>query len=272
MDKMNELEEKCAALIDAVREAGKRFLLPLLNKARSTTKADGSLVTEADLAVNAFLCDRLRQRWPQVAVLSEETTGQAQLQALSHAGSGLWCIDPLDGTSNFSYGAPYFAVSVAYIVGHALKAAVVYDPVRDEMFHAVSAGGAWCNGSRLEPAAVPDTPHEAIACIDFKRLPGTLGSSLLAKPGYSSQRNFGACALELCWLAAGRFHVYLHGGMKLWDYAAGALVLSEAGGMLSDLDGHSLTRVPDRLTTSVVAGTTPALYRQWYEYIAGASS
>ncbi len=264
-----ELEEKCAALTRYLREAGQRYLLPLLNKASSSIKADGSLVTEADLAVNRYLTEKLRRYWPEIPVLSEETTEQAQRQALNFTDSGVWCIDPLDGTSNFSCGAPYFAISVAYIIGGELKAAAVYDPVRDEMFHALSAAGAWLNGCRLEPAAEPAALDKAIANIDFKRLPAALGCRLLEDPVYSSQRNYGACALELCWLAARRFHVYLHGGMKLWDYAAGGLVLSEAGGVASDLDGRMLIRIPGGLQTSVVAAVSPVLYRQWYDHVVG---
>ena len=99
--------------------------------------------------------------------------------------------------------------------------------------------GAWLNGARLGGAHATDHPlRRAIACIDFKRLDRALAARLVAEPPFGSQRNFGSSCLEWCWLADGRFHIYPHGGQKLWDYAAASLVLSEAGGYAMTLDGE----------------------------------
>ena len=107
---------------------------------------------------------------------------------------------------------------------------VVYDPVADEMFYAEQGGGAFLNGERLP--IKEHVPHlrNAMANVDFKRLPKALARAIVAAPPFASQRNYGAGTLEWCYVAAGRFDVYLHGGQKLWDYAAGCLILEEAGG------------------------------------------
>ena len=101
-----------------------------------------------------------------------------------------------------------------------------------------------------------------MALVDFKRLPGPLAAHLAARPPYASQRNLGACALEWAWLAAGRGHVYLHGGMGLWDYAAGSLLLAEAGGVSATLDGDPVLRF-DTGPRSAVAAADPDLFAAW---------
>ena len=117
---------------------------------------------------------------------------------------------------------------------------VVYDPVADEVFYAET------RPRRLpEWRAAADPPHvphirNAMANVDFKRLTPALAGALASSPPYSSQRNYGAGTLEWCYLAAGRFDLYLHGGQKLWDYAAGSLILEEAGGRMCTLDARRL--------------------------------
>ena len=152
-----------------------------------------------------------------------------QKRLLSSANEFLWCVDPIDGTSNYVNGIPYFAVSVAFMKKGRTLIGVVYDPAREEMFSAEVGGGAYLNGVELLQRRKEKSIDHAIAQIDFKRLPPKISEVLLLNPPYRSQRNFGAGALEWCYLASGRFDIYIHGSQKIWDYAAGSLILSESG-------------------------------------------
>jgi myo-inositol-1(or 4)-monophosphatase len=161
---------------------------------------------------------------------------------------------------------PYYAVSVALLQDHAVAMGVVYDPSRKECFAAARGQGAWLNGMQLTTRRQQSPLAQGMALIDLKRLPAALASRLAADPPYKSQRSFGAVALDWCWLAAGRCQVYLHGRQKLWDYAAGSLVLSEAGGDAVTLDGKpvfSVTLAP----RSAAAALDPAIFSQWKSWL-----
>jgi myo-inositol-1(or 4)-monophosphatase len=143
---------------------------------------------------------------------------------------------------------------------------VVYDPIADEVFYAEKGGGAFLNGERLP--IKEHVPHlrNAMAQVDFKRLPPGLARDLVAEAPYSSQRNFGASTLEWCYVAAGRFDVYLHGGQKLWDYAAGSLILEEAGGFMCTLDQDDFWA--DTLwKRSAIAAREARLFDVWKRWI-----
>ncbi len=231
-----------------------------------TRKPDGSLVTEADIVMQSALTRALQQRWPDIEVLGEEMPDDQQQSALAHQDTGVWCIDPVDGTSNFSIGVPYYAVSVALLYRGRVEMGIVYDPSRKECFTAARGKGAWLNGQRLT-AHGPAVPlAEGVALIDLKRLPGKLASRLAAEPPYKSQRSFGAVALDWCWLAAGRCHVYLHGQQKLWDYAAGSLVLQESGGMAVTLEGQPVF-TPGLEPRSAAAALDPEIFHAWRTWL-----
>jgi myo-inositol-1(or 4)-monophosphatase len=229
-----------AILETVVRAAAREELLPRFRHTARHEKEDGSWLTEADLAMQERLRAALAERHPEIALLGEEMEAAAQEALLAGAGSGtagLWVLDPLDGTSNYAAGIPLFAVSLALMRSGRLEAGIVYDPIHDESFAALRGQGATLNGAplRAPTAGIPMT--KTTACIDFKRLPATLAARIAATPPYSSQRSIGSVALDWCWVAAGRFHLYLHGRQRLWDYAAGSLVLAEAGGCADTLDG-----------------------------------
>lgn len=196
-----------------------------------TRKSDGSLVTDADLAVQERLIEQLAANWPEIPLMGEEM-GPDEQRALAERDC-YWCVDPLDGTTNYSAGLPYFALSLALVVEGQAVLGIVYDPVRHECFRAERGRGAWLNDEPLRLHQGPGTLKECIAIVDFKRLAPELAVRLSNRPPYRSQRCFGAIALEWCWLAAGRAHLNLHGGQKLWDYAAGRLIFSEAGGIFN---------------------------------------
>jgi len=257
-----------ATLTALVRDAAREELLPRFNRIGHQVKADGSLLTEADLAVDRRLRRTLADAWPELAFLSEEMTGEQQLALLADTSRPLWCLDPLDGTSNFAAGIPLYAVSIALLIEGRPRLAVTYDPVRDECFSAIEDKGAWLNGQRLVTKSF-DTPlSRGVALVDLKRLPSALARRLAQTPPYGSQRNLGSCALEWAWLAAGRGHVYLHGGQKLWDLAAGILLLTEAGGQALTLDGHPPC-CGEMGPHSAMAALDPTLFEVWQQWLAG---
>lgn len=258
-----ETLKQLAQLVSDIADAE---LLPRFNCHSGELKADGSLVTEADIVTQKRLIAALRERWPAIAVLGEEMTAEEQQLGLSHADGGVWCIDPLDGTSNFTVGVPYYAVSVALLKHGEVEMGVVYDPSRRECFSAARGQGAWLNGAPLRTTALTAPLAEGVALIDLKRLPAELAGRLAAHPPYKSQRSFGAVALDWCWLAAGRCHVYLHGRQKLWDYAAGCLILREAGGQAVTLQGDCVFAASLE-PRSAAAALDAGIFRQWTEWL-----
>ncbi|OZA28860.1 MAG: inositol monophosphatase [Hydrogenophilales bacterium 17-61-9] len=247
-----------------VRTVAQREVTPRFLKVKHSHKPDGSLFTEADSATQDALAAAL-STIKNVPVLGEEMTEQQQHDAWNAGREGLWCVDPIDGTSNFVAGVPYFAVSVAYLYKGERMLGVVYDPIADEMFSAERGCGAFLNGQPL-PLRTPATElRRALAGVEMKRIDRALAGRLAAWPPYASQRNFGASTLDWCYTAAGRFDIYVHGGQKLWDYAAGALILEEAGGRLSSLTGSfDIANVWER---SVVASASPELFVLWRDWL-----
>lgn len=262
---VNDLQQ----LRDLVRTAAIDELMSRFNDVSAATKADGSVITEADYVMQRRLQAELAERWPNFRLLGEEMSADEHQHLMSHPGDGLWCLDPLDGTSNFAAGIPFFGVSLALIRQGVVLAAVVYDPARDECFSALQGKGAWLNDEPLVALQAPANLKQSMAMVDLKRLPEALITALARHSPYRSQRSFGSVALDWCWVAAGRCQIYLHGGQKLWDYAAGYLILREAGavgGLLSDYHGDWL--LADSLTPRIaIAATHELLLTQWRGWI-----
>jgi len=244
-----------------VRDVARTTLLPLFNNVNREYKKDGSIITVADKAMQQALTERLAVLCPDVPLLGEEMSAEEQ-QALIDSGQSLWCLDPVDGTSNFAAGLPFFSVSLALIKGGQVIVGVVLDPIRDECFSAVRGEGAWLNDAPLVTEETGLSLKRSIAFVDFKRLPTALSTQLVSHRPYGSQRNLGSIALELCWLAAGRGHVFLHGNQHIWDYAAGDLILAEAGGYAATLDGESPFK-PTLQPRSSYAAADLSLFEQW---------
>ena len=256
-----ELQTLEALLVDAAETE----LLPRLHQVSAGQKADGSLITEADISLQQHLMTALAEMYPDIAVLGEEMPAEEQQAMLEDAGQGVWCLDPLDGTRNFACGFPVFAISLALIRHGNVELGLVYDPVRRERFSAAKDQGAWLNGEPLTSQV--ETPlASALALIDFKRLPVDLAQRLVTSAPYPSQRSIGSGALDWCWLAAGRVQVYLHGRQQLWDYAAGQLILAEAGGQAVTLQGEAVF-VNQLQPRSIVAGCNTAVFSEWVEWL-----
>jgi len=253
------------SLEDIIRRVANEEILPRFNQVGYEVKEDGSLLTEADLAADKEIQKALAELYPEINFLSEEMNFSEQ-EALLNNSENLWCLDPLDGTSNFAAGIPLFATSLALFIRGEVQIGITYDPIRDEMFSAVKGKGAWLNGKPLICHSSGFSLNKTIAIIDFKRLEPDLTQRLLQDTPYKSQRNLGSCVLEWAWMAANRGHLYLHGGMKLWDLAAGTLILKEAGGYSCTLEGEEVFK-PAMQTRSVVISPDKNLFKAWKHFL-----
>lgn len=259
---MNLDRKQIEQLVIAVAKAE---LLPRFNDVVRQYKTDGSIVTDADHIVQKKLLEAFQSLCPETVLLGEEMSSKQQ-QDLFDSGQALWCLDPVDGTSNFAAGVPYFSVSLALIDQGEIVFGVVYDPIQDECFSAQKGQGAWLNGQKLALQDSGFDLKQAIAIIDFKRLPTEMATRLIRETPYGSQRSLGSIALELCWIAAGRGHIYLHAKQHLWDYAAAQLILLEAGGFARTLEDEPVffgTLTP----RSTIAAGDKTLFTQWQHYL-----
>lgn len=252
-------------LKNIVITAAKEELLPRFTRVSRQHKVDGSIITEADLAAQNAIAAQLQQAWPDTVFLGEEMTADQQAELLK-SDRPVWCLDPLDGTSNYAAGIPYFCVSLALIQDGQVSLGIVYDPVRDECFAANDEQGAMLNG---EPLAVRNTGlalKQATAIVDFKRLTPELAARIVSDIPYASQRSFGSVALDWCWLAMGRGHAYLHGRSSIWDYAAGNYIFNQAGGSSCTLQGDSIF-INELVGRSSVGAADEALFKAWKSYL-----
>ena len=249
-----------------VREVAQTEIMPRFQQVVRHHKSDGSILTAADLAAQHFLARELGNL-ADLPILGEEMPEDEQQAALAAGADGLWCFDPVDGTTNFLVGLSHFAVSVALLQDGQPLLGVTYAPISDEMFSAVRGGGAWLNGERL-PLRRPDSSlARAVVLVDLKRLPPALAAALAAAPPYYSQRNLGSSVLEWCYLAAGRVDALLHGGQRPWDFAAGSLMLREAGGVVATLDQGDFDAAPF-WRRSAIAAIDPTVFADWRAWLA----
>ncbi|HVQ54787.1 MAG TPA: inositol monophosphatase family protein [Thermoanaerobaculia bacterium] len=199
-------------------------------------KTKNDFVTHADRESEERIVAAIRAQYPEDAFLGEEG-GRRQ----GSAGARVWIIDPLDGTSNFVAGFPFWCVSIAAWEGEELVAGVVWDPLRDEMYTAERGGGAWRNGTRLAVTGRKGLDGAFIATGFPFRNRGKIDTYLaLFKAVFGEARAIrraGSAALDLAYVAAGVFDGFFEFRLAPWDVAAGALLIDEAGGQITDFDG-----------------------------------
>jgi inositol-1-monophosphatase-like protein len=256
-----------ALLQNLVKDIAQHEIMPYFLKTPQLRKADGSMLSQADLlGQTAF-----ERRLPEiidVPVLGEEMTSDEQHRLWHHAEHGVWVVDPIDGTNNFVNGIPHFAMSVAYIRHGLPQLGMIYNPVSNECFYAQRGEGAFLNQQSLPLRHIKKNLREAVAGVEIKRLRSPkLINSLNNFAPFGTLRCMGSSTLDWCYLAAGRYDVYVHGGQNLWDYAAGALIFEEAGGLLSTLEGDEFWSGKHTFKRSVVAATQPELFDKWLAWI-----
>lgn len=218
-------------------------------------KGEIDLVTEADHASESFLLGEIQSRFPGGHILAEESGETAGRNG------DLWYIDPLDGTVNYAHHIPIFSVSIAFASKGVTTLAAVYDPMRDEMFSAKRGKGAWLNG---KPIRVSNTIELGKSLLVTGFPYDTWNTELdnfkyferLAKKTQGVRR-LGSAALDLCYVAAGRFDGFWEFKLKPWDIAAGGLIAEEAGAKVTAIDGGA-----DYLKTLTILAAAPGIYEQ----------
>jgi myo-inositol-1(or 4)-monophosphatase len=265
MPKQNLSSDDIDAIQQFVIEASEQSIMPGICGSKATFKEDGSIVTDADLEMDRCLTGFLNSRFPDIAILSEEITEVKQEEILN-SGQDFWCLDPIDGTTNFHATMPLFSVSLALVSQGDSIFGLIFDPVRGEMFTAARGQGLKINGVIHERPPQPVTMEQTIAFVDFKRLSMPRRRQLIEYAPYKSQRNIGTCALEWAWLAAGRSHLLIHGSEKLWDLAAGYRILAESSGISTSIEGNPIS-LETLEKQSVLAASTETLFLQWSNFI-----
>ncbi len=218
------------------------------------TKSPNDFVTEVDRAAEAAIIEVLREAYPQHGILAEESgeTGGGEYQ---------WIIDPLDGTTNFIHGFPQYAISIALSKNGVLDQAVVYDPMRNELFTASKGSGAFLNDRRIRVSRRTRLSDALIGTgfpfRQFDNIDTYLAMFKELTQKTAGIRRAGAAALDLAYVACGRLDGFWEMGLSPWDMAAGALIIQEAGGLISDLDGEG-----NFLETGAAVTGTPKVFSQ----------
>jgi myo-inositol-1(or 4)-monophosphatase len=199
-------------------------------------KGPRNFVTAADRRAEAILREELAKARPDYGFIGEEGGAQAGSDKTHR-----WIVDPLDGTTNFLHGIPHFAIAIALERNGAIVAALVYNPANDEMFIAERGKGAFLNDKRIRVAARQRLAEAIVACglPHYGRGDLALARNEIAaaQRAFAGLRRYGAATLDLAWVAAGRLDAYWERDLSPWDLAAGSILVREAGGFISDLDG-----------------------------------
>jgi myo-inositol-1(or 4)-monophosphatase len=225
-------------MIKAARQAARTLKRDFgeVENLQVSLKGPANFVSAADHKAEQTLRAELAKARPGYGFIGEEG-GRVEGTDKTHT----WIVDPLDGTTNFLHSVPHFAISIALQRGDAIVAGLVYNPVTDELFTAERGKGAFLNDKRLRVAARRQLAEAVVACAIPHHGRGdlALGNRELAavQPQVAGLRRFGAAALDFAWVAAGRIDAYWERNLSPWDIAAGLLLVREAGGFVTDLDG-----------------------------------
>jgi myo-inositol-1(or 4)-monophosphatase len=230
------MQDRLQLAMQLARRAGGLLLDGYGHATQVRHKGAIDLVTEYDLKSEALLIEGIRAAFPDDRITAEEGGGGD--------GTGVhWLVDPLDGTTNFAHGLPIFSISIACVRSEQLLFGVVYDPNRDELFHAVNGGGGFLNGAPIRVSGA-DRLEDSLLVTGF---PYDIRTNSDNNLGYfnalavraQAVRRLGSAALDLAYVAAGRFDGYWELRLGTWDWAAGVLLVREAGGTVSTIAGDS---------------------------------
>lgn len=229
--------------IQTARDAGSLVAERFGRALRITNKSELDLVTESDLASEKLIIDRIKTYHPRHAILAEES-GASSPASTEAQNDWRWIIDPLDGTTNYAHGYPTFCVSIGLEHKGRMELGVIYDPMRDELFAAERGEGASLNGRRIHVSTIGHL-STALLCTGFpydvrerSEFARHFANFIMNAQGV---RRDGAAALDLAYVACGRFDGFWEEGLKPWDVAAGSLLIEEAGGRVSKYDGGALS-------------------------------
>ena len=226
---MNSISANLNIMIKASEKASKILIKDFgeIEKLQVSKKGPSDFVTNSDIKTEKIIIDELKKAKPNYSILSEEKGIENNKDK-----NNTWIIDPIDGTINYLHGVPHFAISIALKSYDQIIAGLIYDPIKDEMFYAEKNNGAYFNNQRIKVSKknkIEDCLFAAGGKIDY-------GDELLV-------RNSGCAALDMAYVASGRYDGYFQKNLNLWDIAAGIIIVEEAGGILNEIDLSSINNV-----------------------------
>jgi myo-inositol-1(or 4)-monophosphatase len=223
--------------VEAAKEAGKLILQQAGKRKIVGFKTKIDFVTNVDKNSEELITSIIRKNFPDHGILAEEGT--------SAEGENMWVIDPLDGTTNFMHGYPFFCVSIALIKKGRQAMGVVYDPIRNEMFHAIAGQGAYLNGRKIKVSGAKEV-KDSLLVTGFYYERGDIMRKTLDKMGaflslnVHGVRRDGSAALDMCYVACGRLDGYWEYVLSPWDFAAASLIAKEAGAVVTTAEGSPI--------------------------------
>ncbi|UZD91727.1 inositol monophosphatase family protein [Cognatishimia activa] len=254
-------------MMKAARKAGRSLVKDFreVENLQVSSKGAGDFVSKADIAAEAILKEELMGARPTYGWLAEEG-GEEEGKDPTRR----WIVDPLDGTTNFLHGLPHWAISIALEHKGEIVSGVIYDPAKDEMFYAEKGEGAWLNDSQRLRVSGRNRMIESIFAtgVPFggrRDLPETLQDLARIMPSCAGVRRFGSAALDLAYVAAGRYEGYWERNLNAWDVAAGIIIVKEAGGFVRGMDDED-----NVLETGSLLAANEPIWDQFAKVIRGA--
>jgi len=219
---MNSISSNLNIMIKACEKASKILIRDFgeLEKLQVSKKSPSDFVTNSDLKVEKIIIEELEKGRPNFSFISEENGIKKNKD-----NNNTWIIDPIDGTINFLHGIPHFAISIALKSNNEIISGLVFDPIKDEMFYAEKNNGAFLNNQRIRVS----NKNKFDNCLF------AIGGKIANEPNFTNRRS-GSAALDLAYVAAGRFDGYFQKDLNLWDIAAGIILVQEAGGIIKDFN------------------------------------
>ena len=220
---MNSISANLNIMIKACEKASKILIRDFGEIEKLQVKKKGPLdfVTNSDLRAEKVIIDELKKAKPNFSILSEEVGYKKNKDT-----ENTWIIDPIDGTINFLHGIPHFAISIGLLSNDEIKSGLIFDPIKNEMFYAEKNNGAFFNNERIRVSK----KNELSECLF------ATGGKKYNSINEISTRKSGCAALDLAYVASGRYDGYCQNNLNLWDIAAGLIILQEAGGVINDID------------------------------------
>jgi len=245
------MEKMLDFILSTVKQAGEICLKSFqkIETAEIHYKSTVDMVTDVDLSIQRFLEERYTEKFPEITFLGEE--GE---EPVEEGPQGLFIVDPLDGTTSYIQGLPYYCVSVAYQKGGKTQLGVVYAPSLDLTYHAERGKGAYCNGRPITVSSagrlIESVAGVSFGCVRHRVKPDTIPLLNSLIYGLKDIRRFGSIAIDLCYVADGKFDLFWGFNAYPWDIAAGVLIVQEAGGKVTDLNGGSVFEETQQIAAS----------------------
>ena len=219
---MNSISPNLNIMIKACEKASKVLIRDFgeIEKLQVSKKGPLDFVTNADLKAEKIIIEELEKARPNFSFISEEKGVKKNKD-----NNNTWIIDPIDGTINFLHGVPHFAISIALKSNNEIISGLIYDPIKDEMFFAEKNNGAFLNNQRIRVSSKNNINNCLFA----------IGGNLKDEPDFPNRKS-GCAALDMAYVAAGRYDGYFQKNLNLWDIASGIVLIKEAGGVINDLD------------------------------------